>query len=167
MARRHWFVLAIAAALFIPSLARAQQPNQPNQGGRGNFDPAQMRERFMNSIKEQMGANEEEWKVISPKLTKVMDASRDARSGGFGFGRTRGGGGGDNQPTTPVRQASEDLRKALENKDTPAEDLAKKLATLREAREKARAELQGAQKELKELLTQRQEAVLVSMGMLE
>lgn len=166
MARRNWYVLAIAAALFIPSLARAQQPNQPNQGGRGNFDPAQMRERFLNGIKEQMGANEEEWKVISPKLSKVMDVQRDTR-GGFGFGRTRGGGSTDNQPQSPVRQASDDLRKALENKDTPAEDISKKLSALREAREKARADLQAAQKELKELLTQRQEAILVSMGMLE
>ena len=42
-----------------------------------------------------------------------------------------------------------------------------KLKTLREARDKARAELQTAQKELKEVLTQRQEATLVSLGMLE
>ena len=72
-----------------------------------------------------------------------------------------------NSDTTPVAKASADLSTALENKDTPAEDIAKKLAALREARDKARADLVAVQKELKDVLTQRQEAVLVTMGMLE
>ena len=66
-----------------------------------------------------------------------------------------------------VAKASAELRTALENKDTAADEIAKKLASLREARDKARADLLATQKELKEVLTQRQEAVLVTMGMLE
>jgi len=158
-------LLVLGCALMAPSVARAQDNN--NQGRRGNFDPAQMRERFMNNIKEQLKATDDEWKVLQPKIEKVMTAQRDARGGFGGFGRRPGGGGGDNQPTTEVGKASADLRAALENGDTPADTLAKKLATLREAREKARAEVQAAQKELKEVLTQRQEAVLVTNGMLE
>ena len=69
--------------------------------------------------------------------------------------------------TATVAKASADLRTTLENKDAPADDIKTKLAALRDAREKARAELQAAQKELKEVLTQRQEAVLVTNGMLE
>jgi hypothetical protein len=38
---------------------------------------------------------------------------------------------------------------------------------MREAREKARKDVADAQKDLKEILTQRQEAVLVINGMLE
>ena len=64
-------------------------------------------------------------------------------------------------------KASADLRTALENKDTPADQINAKLTALREARDKARAEVAAAQKELKEVLTPRQEAVLVTMGMLE
>jgi hypothetical protein len=127
---------------------------------------------MMNNIKERLGASDDEWKVISPKVEKVMTAQRDARGGGgFGFGgrggRRGGGGGGDQQPTTETGKASADLQAALENKDTPADEIAKKLAAFREARDKGRAALQASQKELKEILTQRQEAVMVSMGMLE
>jgi len=170
MTRRVLVLMALGCALVAPSFARAQAQDNTNnnQNRRGNFDPAQMRERFMNSIKEQLKADDDEWKVLSPKIEKLMTAQRDARTGGGGFGRRPGGGGGgDNQPTTPVAKASADLRTVLENKVTPAEDIAKKLAALREARDKARADLAAVQKELKEVLTQRQEAVLVTMGMLE
>jgi hypothetical protein len=148
--------------MVAPSFARAQ-----NQ-----FDPAQFREQMMNRIKERMGASDDEWKVLSPKIEKVMTVQRDTRGGGGGFGGGPGGGGrrgggADQQPTTETGKASADLRTALENKDTPADDIAKKLAAYREARDKGRAQLQAAQKELKEILTQRQEAVMVNMGMLE
>jgi multidrug efflux pump subunit AcrB len=161
MSVRGFLFAAVVAgfALMAPSFARAQ----------GQFDPAQFRERMMNNIKERLGASDDEWKVLEPKVEKVMTAQRDARAGGGfgGFGGRRGGGGGDQQPTTEIGKASADLRTALENKDTPADEIAKKLAAFREARDKARAQLQASQKELKEILTQRQEAVLVNMGMLE
>ncbi len=171
MTRRVLLLLAVGCALVAPSFARAQAQPQDNnnQNRRGNFDPAQFRERYMTSIKEQLKADDDEWKVLSPKIEKLMTAQRDTRgAGGFRGGRPGGGGTPpDNQPTTPVSKASADLRTALENKDTPAEDIAKKLAALREARDKARADLAAVQKELKDVLTQRQEAVLVTMGMLE
>jgi hypothetical protein len=177
-------MLVVGCALLAPA-AVSQAQNNNNQGRRGNFDPAQMRERMMNNIKERLGPTDDEWKVLEPKIEKVMTAQREGR-GGFGFGGfgggggRRGGGGGaaggagagggggaDQQPTTAVGIASQDLNKALESKDTPAEDIAKKLAALRDAREKAKANTAAAQKELKEVLTARQEAVLVTMGMLE
>jgi hypothetical protein len=153
--------LVIGCALLAPTLASAQQRN---------FDPAQMRQDRLNRMKEQLGTSDDEWKVLQPKVEKVMEAQREtfAFGGGFGGrGGRGGGGGGDQQPTTAIGKASADLRTALENKDTPADEIAKKLTALREAREKGRAQLQAAQKELKEILTQRQEAVLVSSGMLE
>ena len=55
----------------------------------------------------------------------------------------------------------------MDNKDAAPETIAKKLTSLREARDKARKDVADAQKELKEVLTQRQEAVLVMNGMLE
>jgi hypothetical protein len=66
-----------------------------------------------------------------------------------------------------VGKAQADLRAALDDKSTSPEEINKRLAALREAREKARADRTAAQKELKEVLSARQEAVLVSMGMLE
>jgi hypothetical protein len=59
------------------------------------------------------------------------------------------------------------LRDTLDNKDASAADIDSKLKALRDAREKSRAELAAAQKDLKEVLTGRQEAVLVVNGMLE
>jgi len=174
-------ILAMSAgSAFAQNQNNGQARGQGQGGGRGNFDPAQMRERMMSRIKEQLGATDEEWKAIEPKVDKVMTAQRESRGGGFGgFGRGgpggggpgggggSGGGGADQQPTTAVGKASADLRTTLDSKDAVRETIAKKLATLREVREKARKDVGDAQKELKEILTQRQEAVLVINGMLE
>jgi chromosome segregation ATPase len=140
--------------------------NRGNRGNRGNFDPAQFRQRMEDRMKEQLGVNDDEWKVIQPKLQKVMEAQRDARGGGFGFrgGRDRGS---SSRQQTPVQQAQHDLQQLLENKEAPAAEIQAKLTALREAREKAKTELASAQKDLKDVLTQRQEAVLVMMGMLD
>ena len=165
MTRRVLLAMTLGCVMSVGTVALAQDNgNQPQR--RGNFDPAQMRERFMNSIKEQLGASDDEWKVLQPKIEKIMTAQRDSRGGGF-FGRRGGNRGGDDQNQTAVQRASAELRQVLENKDTSPEDIDKKLAALREAREKARGELQAAQKDLKDVLTKRQEAVLVTMGMLE
>ncbi len=166
MDRRTIGMLVLAAALLAPSLAFAQERERGERGG----DPAQMRQRFMERFREQLGASEEEWKVLEPKLTKVMTAQRDARGGMFG-GRRGGRRGGDDNAAqenqSAVEKASTDLRTTLENKDAPADQIQAKLTALRDARTKARTELEAAQKELKELLTQRQEAVMVTMGMLD
>jgi hypothetical protein len=167
MQRLRLFVAMIIAVLAMSATGAFAQNQQ-----RGNFDPAQFRERRMNQIKEQLGATDDEWKVISPKVDKVMTAQRETFGGGFGrggFGGRGGGGGGgaDQQPTTALGKASADLRTTLEDKNAAPETISKKLAAMREAREKARKDVADAQKDLKEILTQRQEAVLVINGMLE
>jgi hypothetical protein len=142
--------------------------NRGNRGG--NFDPAAFRQQQMDRIKTQLGASDDEWKALEPKVEKVMTAQRDSRGGRFGGGR--GGRGGNNANATPanetaIAKAAADLRTALDNKDTAADEIQKKLAAYREARDASRKALADAQKELKELLTARQEAVMVQMGMLE
>lgn len=146
------------------------------RGQRGNFDPAQFRQQMMQRFKEQLKVPDDEWKVIEPKLVKVMDAQRDLRGpggfggGGFGGGRRGGGGGGggDQQPpTTEIGIAQRDLRTAVEAEGTSQDEIDKKLATYRAAREKAEAALEAARKDLKEVLSARQEAALVLAGQLE
>jgi hypothetical protein len=186
-ASRFGAVTLLAALLVVgwSSSAQAQaagggqRGQRGQQGGRGNFDPAQAREQYMTRLKEQLGATDEEWKALQPKVTKVMDARRDNRGGGGGRGGPGGPGGrrgGNNgadqtaaaaQPTTAVGQAEADLRKTVEDKSAAPEEINKKLAALREAREKAKSELTAAQKELKDLLSARQEAILVTNGLLE
>jgi hypothetical protein len=198
MKRNRMRVLALASAMVLGGVSAGtvlaqdqaggnqpqQQQRQRGQGGqgrqRGNFDPAQMREQMMTRIKERMGASDDEWKVIQPKLEKVMTAQREGRSGGFGApggrrgrsGDTAAGGnaGGDQanqREQSAVGKAQADLRAALDDKSTSPEEINKRLTALRDAREKARADRTSAQKDLKEVLSARQEAVLVSMGMLD
>jgi len=167
-------VRTLCLVLLATLLLAAAPATFAQQQGRGNFDPAQARERMEARMKEQLGVSDDEWKVLQPKVEKVMTAQRDARAGGFGFGgggrrggANGGGGGADNQPQSAVAKAQADLRTTLENQSASAQDINAKLTALREARAKAKGELEAAQKELKEVLTARQEAVFVSMGMLE
>jgi hypothetical protein len=190
---KNWKISAaiLGLALFVAGTSLAQDNTQPGQGqgrrqrgqggagGGGNFDPAQFRAQQMARIKEALGATDEEFTALQPKLEVVMTAQRDTR-GGFGGGRggpggRRGGQQGDTnaQPQTPpggdsaVAKAQAELRTVLDNKDSKPEEIKAKLTALRDAREKAKTTLAAAQKDLKDLLTQRQEAVLVNMGYLD
>jgi len=167
--------LSTWAAVVVLAMASATafgqtDPNQPAQGRqRGNFDPQQFRQRMEDRLKEQLQVNDDEWKALQPKIEKVMEAQRDA---GGGRGMFRGGrrGGPDqanNGPTSPVQDKARELQTVLENKDSKPEQIKSALAAYREARAAARANLTKAQDELRELLTARQESVLVMMGMLE
>jgi hypothetical protein len=191
--KRQVIVIGIAAcvlALVIGGLCIAQPPaggpgGPGGQGGPGGrFDPAQMRQMMAQRMKEQLGADDEAWKVIEPRLTKVMELNREVSGGPGGmfgmFGRGNRGGnatnrgprggqnaqGGPAEPQTAVQKATEQLRTTLENQSASPDEIKKNLAALRDAREKAKAELATAQQELKKILTVRQEAQLVLMGQL-
>jgi Spy/CpxP family protein refolding chaperone len=88
-----------------------------------------------------------------------------------GRGGQGGGPGADAAaaaaPTNDVQDKTKALSDALDNKDSDPKDIAQKLAGLRDARVKAKAELVKAQEDLKALLTSRQEAMLVMRGMLD
>jgi hypothetical protein len=60
----------------------------------------------------------------------------------------------------------EALRKAIDS-DASAEDIKAKLADLRAARKKKEAELEKAQDQLRKILSVRQEAVAVTLGLLQ
>ena len=158
-----------ALALVTSPNLLAQQNQGPGQGGgqRRNFDPAQMQQRMLDRMKETLGVtSDDEWKVISERLTKVMTARRESAVG-FGFGGRRGGpGGGPGGPAAAnANPAVADLDKAIESGS--ANDIKTKLAALREYRVKKQAELKAAQEELKKVLSAKQEALLVRDGMPE
>ncbi len=168
--------LALAASTI---LASAQAPAAPadgnNNGGRqrgqgGNF--ADFQARMNDRLKTSLKVTDEEWNVLKPLVEKVQTAQRDSGAGrGFGGGgRGPGGGGTDpNAPadTRPGAAESAALRTAVESDSTSADDLKAKLAAVREVRKKGAANLAVAREELKKVVTVRQEAVLVSMGLLE
>jgi len=169
--------LALAGALFA-FCATTQTSSAQNQ--RGNFDPEQARQRMMERLREQFDVKDDaEWKLISERITKVMDAQRATRSfagmGGFGGGRRGGGGPGGDQGGRGGRGGGfggepnpdvEALQKAVEDK-APADQIKVKLAKVREDRKAADAKLESAQDELKKVLSVRQEAVAVMAGLLK
>ncbi len=151
-------------------------------GERGGEDRmAEFRQRMSDRIKEQLGATDAEWQVLQPKVEKVQQLQLAAAPRGMGmmFGGGRGGPGGgrdggssggsqaSDPSASPVEQKTRDLRASIENKEAKPEELKAKLAALREAKQKAKADLTKAQEDLRELLTVRQEAVLVMNSLLE
>jgi hypothetical protein len=149
-------------------------------GGRGNRrDPAQMRQQMNNRMKELLGANDEEWKLLQPQIEKVQTLQRATSSrvgasllygngnNGGGGGRFRGGQQPDNAPPSAVEEKSKELAAAIQNKDTKPDEYKARMAAFREARNQAKADLGKAQESLREVVTVRQEAVLVELGLLD
>jgi hypothetical protein len=131
-------------------------------GGRGNFDPAEMRARMMERYQEQLGFSEAEFKAIQPLIEDVQTKQRDARGGRGGMmfgGRGGRGGRGGNQDADPELEA---LQSAIES----GSNIEAKLAAFRAARDKKEADLKKAQDTLKSVLTVKQEAQAVLMGII-
>ena len=82
-------------------------------------------------------------------------------------GPPRGGPGGGPGQRDPSAQFRADLQAALDDPKASPEEIQEKLTALREAGKKAKADLDAAQKDLLELLTAYQEAVLVNLGYLD
>lgn len=202
------FVAAIAFAIggdvvmaqdnAAPAPGGNAAPGGGNGGGggggrRGNFDPAQMRERMTQMMKERLGATDEEWKAIEPLVMKVMELQ--PRPGGFGGGRRGGGGpggapgggapdaqaggqgGGQGGPGgpgargglfggTPIPEADA-LQKVLDTKESTNDQIKAATKAYRDALAKREKDLQKARQDLREVLSVRQEAQLVLMRILD
>ena len=84
---------AMVSALFLGGgLAVAPVQAQMPPG----FDPAAIRQMIMDNFKEQLGATDQEWNVIGPKVMKVLElrVESGAFAGMMGGGGGRGGRGG-------------------------------------------------------------------------
>jgi len=162
--------------------AQGAQGTQGQRGQRGQFDPERMRQMMSQRMQEMFGATDAEWKILGPRVTKVQELSRQVQGGfrgGMMFGRRggpQGGPGGGRfggRPGTPgreqseVEKATEGLRTLLENTSATPEQIKNQLTVLRGAKEKAKQQLAVAQKELRQIITVRQEAQCVMMGMLD
>ncbi|MDB6030339.1 MAG: hypothetical protein JWM16_677 [Verrucomicrobiales bacterium] len=172
---KHMLLMAGVAALMAFSTGNAAAQG----GGRGNFDPEQMRQRMMERYKEQLEVkSDDEWKIISERIEKVMTAQRDARMGGMGmFGRRGGRPGGDNAGDTNTntnrnRFAGEPnpdveaLQKAIDAKAS-SDEIKTKLAKVRQTMKEKEASLVKAQDDLRKVLSVRQEAIAVTSGLLK
>ena len=188
MIRRLTHSLLLAGSLLFllaaPSDATAQTPGGGGGGGRGgraNRDPAQFLARRMEQYRQQLGVtSDDEWKVIQPRIEKVMQAQRETRLVGFrgmrrggnnpggqtgsgpgATGRGNRGGRGNTPPSLEVQA----LQQALDS-SASAEEVKARLAKVRETVKQREASLVKAQADLRAVLTTRQEAVAVLAGLL-
>ena len=221
-----------SATWLLLSVGNLIAQDRPPQG---NFNPAQMRQRMLERMREQFDVKDDaEWKAIAERVEKVMQARPSVGGGGgpggFGFpggrdglggpggqgfpagppspgspggpplqdglggadsfgppgggppaspegfqGRPPGAGGFGNASSGPGgpggfgREANPELdalRKALDSKASAVEIKAK-LADLRASRKKKKAKLAKAQDELRDILSARQEAIAVTLGLLK
>jgi hypothetical protein len=168
-------LLAVAAALCLSAdNLLAQQDNGGAGGGggqrrgRGGFggDPAQRQQMMLQRYKEDLGfTNDTEWSAVEPLVTKVMDARRDqmmAMFAGFRRGGQDNGGGNGGGPTDPDRDA---LKQAVDS-GAPAAQIKTLLEKFRAAQKAKQAKLEQAQADLKNVLSQKQEAAAVLAGLL-
>lgn len=154
-------------------------PGGPGFGGGGFMRGPGMGNR-LDDVKKQLGSSDEEWKVISPKLQKILAIRQalgpDVRGSAFGGPPGDFGGPGPFGPgpggasaaasagVTALIQAQADLKAAVGEPKHTAAEVQQKITAVRQARQKVMGDLTAAQKDLRELLTADQEAVLVSLG---
>jgi hypothetical protein len=177
-----WLAMAgIAAATCLTASTLVAQDNQPGdrqgRGGRGGGgfggDPSEFQARMMENIRGQLKVTDDtEWKLIEGRVQKVMDARREVGVGG-NMGRMfrRPGGEGDDQgrrrgpggfgQPNPEQEA---LDKAIDSKASK-DELKSAMAKLRASKKDKESKLATAQEDLKKVLSVEQEAVALSMGL--
>jgi len=188
-------MLLIGLLMTTPSLSEEQQRGQREQRGDRQGQRGQRRDRQgqrgqgggqgqqgqrsqgrsdAERMQERLGATAAEWKVLGPRVMKVSELSRQLRGGGRG--NQRGGSRGgrpDSQQNAPARQpsaievAQEQLRTLLDNTSATPDQIKQRIAALRTARKQVQQQLVVAQKNLTQIVTVRQEAQLIMMGLLD
>jgi len=169
-----WLALAGITALCLSSnnlIAQDAPPGGAGQGGgRGNWDPAQMQQRMNEMFRERLEIKDDtEWKAIEPLVQKVNDLRREQLGGmgrGMMSGRSRGGDQG--RPRLGGEPTAEEtaLTTAVEA-NASKEELKAKMEAFRKVRAAKEAELKAAQDNLKKVLTTKQEAIALQMGLVQ
>jgi hypothetical protein len=172
--------------------------NRPyvRSGGSGEISRTTKREQTdasrEASLKSAVGATDEQWPVIKPKLERVRQLQRTVGigilisssfsvSGGAGRAgvKRKAGAGPDSwtswqwmpswagkSPQKEEEKLSAALFRILKSKNADPKEIRQTMDALRKVRERKKQELAEARKELREVLTLDQEARLVALGWL-
>lgn len=164
---------AVAATLALGTgslLAQNNGGGPGGPGGRRNWDPAQMQQRIMDNVRDQLNfTNDADWSAVQPLVQKVLDDRREV--GGFGgMARLfRGNRSGDNNrrgglfgQTSPEEES---LQKAIDE-DAPAGQIKDLLAKYQASQKAKQDKLLQAQTDLRAVLTTKQEAQATLLGLL-
>lgn len=169
-------LLLIAGGVFSQPQQSGSSSPGTDQSGRGGSQQGQqrgsgqnrdqMQQRMIERFKEVLGCSDEEWQVIGPKVLNVYSLSNQSRTSGMRtmMGRTnQRNRSSDNQDDEGLTK----LEELLDNEDATTSEIKKIVSEVRNARQESEQELAKAQKELRELLTVRQEAIMITMGYLD
>ena len=136
-------------------------------GRRGGLNPQDMMARLRERLEI---TDDEEWKVVSERLNKVMELRRTGGGfGGFGGRGPQGGNADTNGGNRGGRGASTPEMAALQSAvrdNLPEAEIKSRLERLREVRKENDAKLVKAQEELRAVLSLKQEANAVMFGLL-
>jgi len=148
------------------------------------------------AMQQALGVNEDQWKMIEPKLKKVQSYRDQAFvgtkppfqssftssrgpggfAGGFQFqfgGSTQGNtfqsssGADPDRPMTDGEAILRELQMLVQDPQTTPDEITRGLNALRQARARGRQKWAHAQQELRQVLNLRQQATLTMMGLLE
>lgn len=171
-----WVVALGTAATLLQGQER--RPGGPAQDGEGrrSISPQDIQARMLSNLRDRLGVtNDEEWAIISERLLKLMELRRSAPGAGGGVAALmamRGGGGPGGDAGKGFRGSrpggspeTEALQSALVDK-LPDAEVKARLNKLRETRKANEKKLEQAQEDLRAVLTVRQEAITVLMGLL-
>jgi hypothetical protein len=162
------FLMSLSAVTARPALAQQQAQADPQTDKAREQAVQRFQQRALQNIRESLGSSDDEFKVLEPKISRVMLLMYQQSPGFSPFGRRRGSPAFSSAlPPSEVQKARIALRDTIDNKDSTPTDIADKLKAFREARAAARTELVQAQDDLRQFLTMKQEATLVSMGLLD
>lgn len=120
------------------------------------------------TLQQYLNAGNDEWSVLSPRIQRVIDLSNDFNQAGNPPPQNNRAFAAQQQPALgPVGAALADLRNVLEDPNSPDSSVKEKLSAYREARKKVGFDLANARTDLLNLLTLRQEAILLTMLIVE
>lgn len=189
--RRRRVCGARASALLVaicvgvsPLIAQSSTKGDSRRGGndsnseRRGPTPQEMQSRFLSNLRDRFGVtDDEEWAIISERLLKVVEMRRGSGGDGPGFGRGGPSGAaaaaaaaaaksrGGNFPGRGGSPEMQSLQAAVNDK-LPEAELKLRLARLRDVRQLNESKLRKAQEDLRAVLTVRQEAIAVLLGLL-
>lgn len=121
-----------------------------------NEQMAWQRQRAVEDLKDQLGLSNQEWSAVKPRLLAVYDLVHPRAQ----MGRSE-------PPKTELDQRIAGLRELLRDEKAKLSQIKAKLTALRAAKERTVQELVRARQNLRQVMTLRQEALLVLNGLLD
>jgi hypothetical protein len=141
--------------VFIERLRNAESMEERQQIM--NEQMAWQRQRAVEDLKDQLGVSDQEWTVLKPRIQVVQDLVHPTPRP---IGRS-------DAPRTEAELRSRELRELLQDQKAPADQIKARLTALRAAKQRAVLQLVNVRQGLRQLLTLRQEALLVLNGLLD